>query len=676
MKFPQFKKIKTKIKYDGTSQHLQKDMNLFKTVNKRIIILIVIIASITIGLIGKLYSIQIVDADYYAELVRRKEIAPVYSDSARGRILDRNGKVLTTNKAYNIITYHGKGKISDNKKFDLALEFVKVFNVEEELNERESKDLWLFRNKNGSTLVSRTEAKELKQDRTKIDELKRSRITDEMLETLTEQEKDAFVVYLQMQKQTAGNPALILEDVSDNEIAYLAEHQSTFEGFKWGTAWEREYVGPEGFENLIGKVKDIPAEKYSYMLSKGYSPNDKMGVSGLEYMYEDYLVGTKTKTKYDSNTGTYVVQSNGEKGSDLVLTIDMDLQAKVEKAVFSTFREYQGEKRRELMDGLDFVVSDPNTGEILAIVAVRKDSKGNLYNSPESVFFDAKAVGSVVKGATVYMGLEEKVVKPNEVIVDEPLHIKGTQPRVSYKPLGPMTDLTALQRSSNVYMFMVAIRLGGGKYIPNQPLLFSKPINETFSLMRNYYSQFGLGVNTMVDFPIELQGYKGSSQEGGLLLELAVGQYDNYNAMQLNQYMSTVANGGNRMKPYLVKEIINSDTNAVVYENTPTILNQLTGTSSLDRVREGFRRCVTVGSCGPKMKTRSYSAAAKTGTAQYIENGIPLMNNAYIAFAPFDNPKVATSCINSAAYKDTGSSLQNICRVLTPDVIDIYMYHK
>ena len=76
------------------------------------------------------------------------------------------------------------------------------------------------------------------------------------------------------------------------------------------------------------------------------------------------------------------------------------------------------------------------------------------------------------------------------------------------------------------------------------------------------------------------------------------------------------------------------------------------------------------------MRNLGMSSAAKTGTAQYTDRGINLINNAYIAFAPYESPKVAVSCINGAAYRDTGSSLPNICRTLTPDLIRIYMNHK
>ena len=200
-------------------------------------------------------------------------------------------------------------------------------------------------------------------------------------------------------------------------------------------------------------------------------------------------------------------------------------------------------------------------------------------------------------------------------------------------------------------------------------------IEKTFSTMRYYFSQFGLGVNTMIDCPQEANGYKGSLHSSGMLLDFAIGQYDSYTTLQLNQYVSTIANGGYRIKPYLVKEVVDSSTNATVYENTPEVLNTLSGLGNLSRVREGFRLCVATSNCGP-LGTKSYTSAGKTGTSQLQNSeGIAIRNNAFIAFAPFDNPEIATSCINAGAYRDE-YELVNICSRLTPEIIDYYMNSK
>ena len=118
--------------------------------------------------------------------------------------------------------------------------------------------------------------------------------------------------------------------------------------------------------------------------------------------------------------------------------------------------------------------------------------------------------------------------------------------------MGYVTDITALQRSSNVYMFLTAIKIGGGNYIPNSYLSIK---SDTFSIMRNHYAQFGLGTRTGIDLPNEGIGSRGPDSTAGLLLDLSIGQYDTYTPMQLAQYVSTIASGGKRLQPRLVKEI-------------------------------------------------------------------------------------------------------------------------
>lgn len=657
--------------YKGSSYHLKKDLDVVKTINKRLIILMVFILAIASGLIARLYYIQIVDAEHYQNLVTRKETNPIATRTARGEIFDRNGKMIVKNKPINTINYMSERYLSLDDRYELALKFANQYEVSYDLVERELKDLWLFLNDNGRDLITDEELKEHNYNQDIIDNLKLSRVTDAHLNTLTEIQKEAFKVYLLMNTETQGNAAIILENASDTDISFLAENQSEFPGFTWGTTWEREYVGKGGLERLIGQVGEIPAEKLDFMVAKGYARNDIIGVSGLEYQYEALLSGIKTEHRIDPITGELQQMVQGRKGHDVHLTIDMELQEKVEAYLFETWNNIKEQPGRENREGLDYVISDPMSGEILAIVAVREDSNGNPYNAPEEIFFQAHPVGSVVKGATVYMGLEEGVVEQDEIIIDRPMHIVGTQPRVSWQTLGPVNDLTSLQRSSNIYMFMVAIRLGGGTYIPNAPLNFKKPIGETFSLMRNYFSQFGLGVETMVDYPREEMGYKGSTQNGGLLLEYAIGQYDNYNALQLNQYIATIANDGYRLQPFLVKEARDSHTQNLVLQNDPVVLNQVTGINSLNRVQEGLRLCAATGECGP-WGSKAYTSAAKTGTAEYSLGSTAMRNNAFVFYAPFEEPEIAISCIHSGAY-EAKYNYTNVCRLVTQDIADMYM---
>ncbi len=102
-------------------------------------------------------------------------------------------------------------------------------------------------------------------------------------------------------------------------------------------------------------------------------------------------------------------------------------------------------------------------------------------------------------------------------------------------------------------MFKIALRLAGEPYYtPDMPIDVSTGEFQTF---RNYLSQFGLGVSTGIDLPNEATGLKSNNWQGGQILDLAIGQYDTYTTMQMAQYISTVANGGTRVAPKIVKEL-------------------------------------------------------------------------------------------------------------------------
>lgn len=127
-------------------------------------------------------------------------------------------------------------------------------------------------------------------------------------------------------------------------------------------------------------------------------------------------------------------------------------------------------------------------------------------------------------------------------------------------------------------MWKTVIAMGNGKYVPNGPLVLDT--EKTFNTMRQSFSQFGLGTRTGIDLPNEMSGFPGSENKPGLLLDLAIGQYDTYTPIQLAQYVSTIANGGNRVQPHLVKEIRepimeNNELGPIVEEIQPKVLNHL-----------------------------------------------------------------------------------------------------
>ena len=210
-------------------------------------------------------------------------------------------------------------------------------------------------------------------------------------------------------------------------------------------------------------------------------------------------------------------------------------------------------------------------------------------------------------------------------------------------------------------MFLTAIKIGEGRYIPHGSL----PINiEGFNTIRQSFAQFGLGVRTGIDLPSEQSGFKGTSTLPGHLMDLAIGQYDTYSTMQLAQYVSTIANGGSRMEPHMVKEIrepqLDNELGPIVQEIQPKVLNRLYLEKNwIENVQLGFKKVMQEpgGTAYSFFGGKSYSPAGKTGTAESFYDG-PLkqykmnqvMNLSLVGYAPSDNPEIAMAVLVPWAY--------------------------
>src|SRR5699024_9578765 len=237
--------------------------------------------------------------------------------------------------------------------------------------------------------------------------------------------------------------------------------------------------------------------KLDYYLSRGYSRNDRVGKSGLELQYEDVLRGRKEQVQYTTTKDGKVIDSKvvvpAERGKALVLTIDMELQEKVDEIVkkeLKTAIEKHPHANRFMDDALAVVI-DPQTGELLAVSGQHYNrDKKKFENVAYKTLYDAHRPGSSVKGASVLAGYESGAISPGQTFYDTPIKIAGTPEKSSWKNLGNVNDISALTQSSNVYMFYIAMRMGGEfNYERGKSIQFDKG---AFQTMRNYYHQLGL----------------------------------------------------------------------------------------------------------------------------------------------------------------------------------------
>ena len=188
-------------------------------------------------------------------------------------------------------------------------------------------------------------------------------------------------------------------NATDEEYAYVSENNSILNGFNTRIDWERVYPYGETLKSILGTVstssQGIPAELKDYYLEKGYSLNDRVGLSYIEKQYEEYLHGEKAVYEIVNSHDTKLVKE-GTRGKDIVLSIDINLQQEIEKILEEQIRIAKTEPNTEFYDHSSVVIQDPRTGEILAM-AGKKIVNGNIQDNTISILTSPITPGSVVK---------------------------------------------------------------------------------------------------------------------------------------------------------------------------------------------------------------------------------------------------------------------------------------
>lgn len=643
-------------------------------------------------LILRLGIVQIVYGDNYSRELERTEDVTVNNPVPRGKILDRTLKTVVDNNPVDAITYTRYQGTTTEEMLDTAEKLATFIEKKtDKITERDKKDFWILKNPDeAEALITDEDMEKVKNEEIEESDLYKlqlERITEEQLESFSEEELQVLAIYRELASAKALTPYIIKnEDVTPEEVAIVSENLESLPGVDVTTDWNRKYLFDKTLQSVIGKVSSsnegLPLERLDYYLSRDYNRDDRVGKSYFEYQYEDLLQGQKAKVKNVTDKSGKVIEAiqitKGKRGNDLVLTIDMELQLAVEAIIEEELKAKKASGSTSLLDRAFVVLMDPHTGEILTMAGKQydRDENGKVVFNDFALgnFTTSYNMGSAVKGATVLAGLQSGAITPSTGFMDTKMYIKGTPAKGSYKNLGYMNIENALKRSSNVFMFRTAIEMGGGVYRPNESLSINPAAYDT---MRYYFSQMGLGVRTGIDLPNEMIGFKGTEQNPGKLMDLSIGQYDTYTPLQLAQYVSTIANGGKRLQPHLLKEVREpsddpEEIGGIVQEVSPVVLNTLDMEQSwIKLVKSGFRKVMQEqgGTAYSKFAGASYSPAGKTGTAQAFYDGpqkgkfnktVETWNITLAAYAPSDNPEVAMSVVVPWAYQSSSGHSMNL----------------
>ncbi len=659
----------------------------------RVNIIFILVFMLFSLLVLRLGIVQIVHGENYQREIDRKDDITVHNPVPRGRMLDRNYKIIVDNEAKNAITYTNEGA-SREEMLRISEDLAKLIHQDtSRIKQRDQKDFWLIKYPElGDQLISEKELalfKKKKLNDSQLYKLKLDRITEKELSQLTKSDLEVLAVFRELSNGYRFSPQMIKnEGVTRKEFAMVSEHLQSLPGVNATVDWARSYHFGRTLKSVLGVVSSskegLPADQVDDYVSKGYSRNDRVGKSYLEKQYEDVLLGKKEKvvhiTDKSGNLVDKVLVSKGQRGKDLILSIDMELQKKVEKIIEDELKAAKRSAGTYLLDRAYVVLMDPFTGEVLTMAGKRmvRDSRTGTIEMDDDALGNITTtynVGSAIKGATILTGYKTGAITPETKFDDKPIKIQATPLKKSYDYLGILDEVDALKKSSNVYMFHTAIKIGEGNYRYGEPLSL-KP--ETFPALRNNFAVFGLGVRTGIDLPNEQSGFKGSSTLPGHALDLVIGQYDTYSAMQLAQYVSAVANGGYRMQPHIVKEIREPETHdkklgPLCQSIQPNVLNSIDAKKEwLERVQLGFRKVMSEsgGTGASYFGSAPYSPAGKTGTAEAFYDGplrsnfgkLPpeVMNLSLVAYAPSENPEVAMAVLVPWAFQGKNDHKANL----------------
>lgn len=627
------------------------------------------------ALFVRLGYLQLYQGETITNMVQRTESTLSTGSVPRGVIYDSQGRVLVGNQPELAILYtrDRASRVAPSDIVSVARELASLIDIPvQDLTERDKKDYFIVVNMDEvnrrltdeQRLLSGSEAYEAQLATVTTEDLNFSQGELKII-ALFKKMNSAF----ELSTVTVKN-----KNVTEAEIARVSEQLGSLPGIEIGTDWQRVYPQGEMLRSILGHVsteqRGLPSESADLLLSRGYAMNDRVGISYLEQQYEDALRGSKSIYNIVTDSADDILENDllfeGAKGDNLVLTIDTEFQAKLDEIAENAL---QNMTNRGLNDRIYIVVTEPSTGDLLGISGKRfeYDAATDSYNYDVIVDDALGAIntsygmGSSIKPAMIAMGYMEGVISlEDNVIVDEPLKFQASQEKSSvFNRSGsmPIDDIQALQMSSNIYMIKLAMRIGGQTDYQEDGRLNID--YNTINILRNYFAEFGLGTQTGIDLPNESSGYTPSSDQLVSALDLSYGQFDLYTPLQMAQYAATIANGGTRYSPRIVKEIRGTDyegeLGAVKTTIKPKVMNVIDiDPNAMKRIQEGMRQVSHTSDGTARYYFQNYpiEVGSKTGTTEAFYSGPiqhasnePVTNATYAGYAPFDDPEIAITVV-------------------------------
>lgn len=644
-----------------------------RNTNLRYNLITILVYIVGIVLIVQLFNLQIVNGKEYRETSNTRLSRETVIKAARGSIKDRTGNLLVTTKmGFNIELY--KTKINTTTLNKTILNTIKILenNNDKYINNLPiSIEPFKFTIDDEESQVNWKKENDIKEDATPEQcfyELKEKYKIEQ--DNILEAYKIMVVRYeISRNGYSSIRPVTIAKDVSRESAVKLGEQSIYFPGISATNEPMVSYPSGSLASHILGYVGNITETELDGR-EDTYGINDVIGKVGIQYVFEEYLRGKDGIKQLDMSvdgtiTDEYITQE-AVAGSDVILTIDANLQAATEKALANNIKKIAGggfSKRSDAKAGAA-VVMNVKTGEILAMASYPdyepelfvngiSQKKLDEYNKGDNIFNRAisgvYAPGSTFKMITAIAGLETGVITPTEKINDIGVYKKAHEPACwiwnSYGMSHGWLNVTeAIIHSCNYFFYEVGYRA-------------------TIDNIAKYAKYYGLGEKTNVELPMEEKGIvatrdkakeRGDEWQIGETLSAAIGQsYNSYTPIQMAKYISMLANGGEPIDVTIVKSINDVNGNQVSKEDITKFVNAKLGLTkekkenlnikkgNIDAILKGMKGVTSEegGTAYSTFANFNIELGGKTGSAQTDVQG--KINGWFVGFAPYEEPEIA-----------------------------------
>lgn len=600
------------------------------------ILRIAIIVIFTVLLSRSAY-LQLANGDYYYELSEGNRISIRPINAPRGRIYDRTGKIIVSNR----LTYN----------------------------------LYLMQNE----LPPEITAEDILAELAELSSLSESRLLSN---------------YNNAEVNSSIDPILLARHLSKENMVIIAENSDILAGLLVKESSLRDYIYPEDLVHATGYIGEINENELVSFNEEGYNyrGGDFVGKGGLEKEYEFYLKGERGAEQIEVNSRGEKIKTIGikkpEPGNDLLLNIDFNLQSSLEKLLTRNYNELrtlaEEDEDRTMPTGAAAVVLDIDSGAVLASASlpdynlnlfakgISNSDYQELINDPlrpliNRTTMTAVPPGSIFKLVTGTAAMEKLGVRADTSFYDSngTFYIPNwSRPFRNWNPVGEgkLDFIKAIARSNNIVFYELGYEL------------YREYEGEKLA---EYARKYGLGSSTGIDLPSEKKGLVPDDQwkreninQGwypGDSVNLSIGQGSLLTTpVQIASLISAVAAEGVAYKPQLVDKII-SPAGEVIKDIEPEVNINLVDevdSSVFKALKEGMHDVVNkdYGTAHRHFRGYPITVAGKTGTAQTAS-----FNHAWFGgFAPYENPEIAVVVL----LENAGSSAYSV--PIAREIMDYY----